>query len=171
MSDEKERREALETSIARDVPGVVLNSFQYVQPTELDKPIEIHYQLTAAQYAHSAGSLLLVRPRVVGSDMLPFNDKPRTVPIDLNATGRWRDSFDITLPPGYVVDETPDPVNVDDDFATYHSTVTAKDNKIHYERELVIRQVQLPADKAAAFRHLESAILSDEKGTAVLKKQ
>jgi hypothetical protein len=170
-SDEKERREALETSIARDVPGVVLNSFQYVQPTELDKPIEIHYQLTAAQYAHSAGSLLLVRPRVVGSDMLPFNDKPRTVPIDLNATGRWRDSFDITLPPGYVVDETPDPVNVDDDFATYHSTVTAKDNKIHYERELVIRQVQLPADKAAAFRHLESAILSDEKGTAVLKKQ
>jgi hypothetical protein len=170
-SDEKERREALETSIARDVPGVVLNSFQYVQPTELDKPIEIHYQLTAAQYAHSAGPLLLVRPRVVGSDTLPFNDKPRTVPIDLNTTGRWHDSFDITLPPGYVVDETPDPVNVDTDFATYHSTVTAKDNKLHYERELVVRQVQLSADKAADFRHLEGAILSDEKGTAVLKKQ
>jgi hypothetical protein len=170
-SDEKERREALETSIARDVPGVVLNSFNYVQPTELDKPIEIHYQLTANQYAHSAGPLLLVRPRVVGSDTLPFNDKPRTVPIDLNATGRWHDSFDITLPAGYVVDETPDPVNVDTDFATYHSTVTAKDNKLHYERELVVRQVQLSADKAAAFRKLEGAILSDEKGTAVLKKQ
>ena len=170
-SDEKERREALETSIARDVPGVVLNSFNYVQPTELDKPIEIHYQLTANQYAHSAGPLLLVRPRVVGSDTLPFNDKPRTVPIDLNATGRWHDSFDITLPAGYVVDETPDPVNVDTDFATYHSTVTAKDNKLHYERELVVRQVQLSADKAADFRHLEGAILSDEKGTAVLKKQ
>ena len=170
-SDEKERREALETSIARDVPGVVLNSFNYVQPTELDKPIEIHYQLTANQYAHSAGPLLLVRPRVVGSDTLPFNDKPRTVPIDLNATGRWHDSFDITLPAGYVVDETPDPVNVDTDFATYHSTVTAKDNKLHYERELVVRQVQLSADKAAAFRKLESSILSDEKGTAVLKKQ
>jgi hypothetical protein len=170
-SDEKERREYWENKIARDVPGVVLNSFQFVQPPALDKPLEIHYQLTAAQYAHSAGSLLLVRPRVVGSDMLPFNDKPRTVPIDLNATGRWHDSFDITLPAGYVVDETPDPVNVDDDFATYHSTVTAKDNQLHYERELVVRQVQLPADKAAAFRHLESAILTDEKGTAVLKKQ
>jgi hypothetical protein len=103
--------------------------------------------------------------------MLPFNDKPRTVPIDLNATGRWHDSFDITLPAGYVVDETPDPVNVDTDFATYHSTITAKGNQLHYERELVVRQVQLPADKAAAFRHLESAILTDEKGTAVLKKQ
>jgi hypothetical protein len=170
-SDEKERRETLETDIARDVPGVVLNSFQFVQPAGLDKPIEVDYKLTAGQYAHTAGPLLLVRPRVVGSDVLPFDDKPRTVPIDLNSTGRWHDSFDITLPAGYVVDETPDPINVDVDFATYHSTVTAKDNKLHYERDYVVRQVEIPADKAVAFRKLESAILSDEKGTAVLKRQ
>jgi hypothetical protein len=170
-SDEKERKEYWESHIARDVPGVVLNSFQFVQPVALDKPLEFHYKLTAGQYAHSAGTLLLVRPRVVGSDVLPFDDKPRTVPIDLNATGRWRDSFDITLPAGYVVDETPDPVDLDVDFAAYHSTVTAKDNHLHYEREYIVRQVEIPADKAAAFRKLQSAILSDEKGTAVLKKQ
>jgi transglutaminase-like putative cysteine protease len=170
-ADEKERREALETAVAHDVPGVVLNSFEYVQPTELDKPIEVHYKLTAGQYAHQAGTLLLVRPRVVGSHVLPFDDKPRTVAIDLSATGRWRDSFDIALPAGYVVDETPDPVNLDVDFASYHSTVTSKDNKLHYEREYVVRQVEIPADKAAEFRRLEGAILSDEKGTAVLKKQ
>jgi len=170
-TDEKERRQALETSVARDVPGVVLNSFQYVQPTELDKPMELHYKFTAAQYAHQAGSLLLVRPRVVGSHAIAFNDKPRTIPIDLNATGRWRDSFDIALPPGYVVDETPDPVNLDLDFASYHSTVIAKDNQLHYERELVVKQVEVPAARAADFRKLESAILIDEKGTAVLRKQ
>ena len=171
FSDEKERREGMELEVAHDVPGVVLDSLQFVQPPALDKPIEIQYKLTAGQYAHQAGTLLLVRPRVVGSDVLPFDDKPRKVPIELDATGHWHDSFDITLPPGYVVDETPDPVNVDNDFAAYHSTVTAKDNKLHYERELVVLQVQLPADKAADFRHLEGAILSDEKGTAVLKKQ
>jgi len=170
-TDERERREYLENLIARDVPGVVLNSFEYVQPPSLDKPLEFHYKLTASQFAHTAGTLLLVRPRVVGSDALPFDDKPRTVPIDLGATGRWRDSFDITLPAGYVVDETPDPVDVDVEFASYHSTVTGKDNHLHYEREYVVRQVQIPADKAAAFRHLESSILTDEKGTAVLKKQ
>jgi hypothetical protein len=170
-SDEKERRESLETAVAHDVPGAVLNSFQYVQPTELDKPIEVQYKLTAAQYAHQAGPLLLVRPRVVGSNVIPFDDKPRTVPIDLGSTGRWRDSFDITLPTGYVVDETPDPVDLDVEFATYHSAITAKENKLHYERELVVRQVEIPAGKAAAFRKLESAILTDEKGTAVLKKQ
>jgi hypothetical protein len=113
----------------------------------------------------------LIRPRVVGSDMLPFDDKPRTVPIDLSATGHWHDSYDIALPPGYIVDETPDPIDVDVDFASYHSTITAKNNLLRYEREYVVRQVEIPADKAASFRKLEGAILADEKGTAVLKRQ
>ena len=141
-----------------------------MQPQALDKPLEFHYKLTASQYAHTAGPLLLVRPRVVGSYAMPFDDKPRQVPIDLDATGRWKDSFDIALPDGYVVDETPDPVSVDVDFATYHSTVTAKGKVLHYEREYVVKKVEIPADKAAEFRKLQSAILMDEKGTAVLKK-
>ncbi len=82
-SSEDERRKSLETAISRDVPGVVLNSFQFDQPSALDKPLEVHYKLTAPQYARQAGPLLLVRPRVVGSHAIPFNDKPRTVPIDL----------------------------------------------------------------------------------------
>jgi hypothetical protein len=170
-TDEKERQDSLETAISQDLPGVVLNSFQFVQPAALDKPLELHYKFSAGQYAHQAGLLLLVRPRVVGSHVLPFNDKPRTVAIDLTATGRWHDTFDITIPPGYVVDETPDPVDVDVDFASYHSTITSKDNLLHYEREYVVRQVEIPPDQAASFRKLESAILTDEKGTAVLKKQ
>ena len=40
------------------------------------------------QYAHTAGPLLLVRPRVVGDDSIRFDDKPRTLPIDLSATGQ-----------------------------------------------------------------------------------
>jgi hypothetical protein len=93
------------------------------------------------------------------------------VPFDLEATGRWHNSFDIALPTGYVVDETPDPVDLDMDFASYHASVTAKDNVLHYERTYTVRQVELPADRAADFRKFESTILSDEKGTAVLRKQ
>jgi len=171
MADEKERREGFETAVASDVPGAALDSLQFVQPSELDKPIEVHYKLTAAHYAHQAGTLLLIRPRVVGTDVIPFNDKPRTVPIDLNATGSWRDSFDITLPPGYSVDETPDPVDIDLDFASYHSSITAKGNLLHYQREFVIRKVELPSTQASSFRHLEGMILADEKGNAVLKRQ
>ncbi len=170
-TDEKEQHSYWETMISRDLQGAALDSFQFVQPPLLDKPLEFHYKVTVPQYAHTAGPLLLVRPRVVGDDAVPFDDEVRTLPIDLTATGDWRDSFDITVPAGYVVDETPDPVDVDVDFAHYKSAVSVKGNSLHYEREYVVRQVEISADKAADFRKLESAILSDEKGTAVLKKQ
>jgi transglutaminase-like putative cysteine protease len=170
-TDEKERRQYWERYVAETLPGVTLDAFEFTQPAALDKPLEFHYKVTARQYAHQAGPLVLVRPRVIGSFARPFDDKPRIYPIDLNATGRWHDSFDITLPPGYVVDETPDPINIDLDFASYHSTVSAKGNVLHYDREYTVRQVEIPPAKAQSFRQLENAILSDEKGAAVLKKQ
>jgi hypothetical protein len=170
-TDDKERHEFWEKYVARDLPGVALDSFDFVQPPSLDKPMEFHYAVTVPQYAHAAGPLLLVRPRVVGDDSIPFDDHPRSIPIELEATGRWRDSFDIALPPGYVVDETPDPTDVDMDFASYHSSISAKGNVLHYEREYVVRQVEIPASKADDFRKLEGAILFDEKGAVVLKKQ
>jgi len=171
INDDKERREAWESYVAETLPGVTLDAFSFIQPEALDKPIEFHYKVTARQYSHQAGPLLLVRPRVVGSYARLFDDKPRVYPIDLDATGRWRDTFDIAIPPGYVVDETPDPVNIDLDFASYHSAVSAKGNLLHYEREYVVRQVEIPPAKAADFRRFESIILADEKNAAVLKKQ
>lgn len=128
-------------------------------------------KVTVPQYARPMGALLLVRPHVISSDTQPFDSKPRTLPIDLNATGRWHDSFDITLPSGFAVDEAPDPVDLDVEFASYHSSVSAKGNVLHYEREYVVRQVEIPAEKAPSFRKLEGTILADEKGTVVLKKQ
>ena len=170
-TDEKERREYWERYVAESLPGVTLDAFQFIEPAALDQPLEFHYKVTAHQYAHQAGPLVLVRPRVIGSFARPYDDKPRIYPIDLYATGRWHDSFDITIPPGYVVDETPDPINIDVDFASYHSTVTAKGNVLHYDRDYTVRQLEIPPDKAKSFRQLEGAIFTDEKGTAVLKKE
>jgi hypothetical protein len=171
FTNDKQRREYWENSVAATLPGVTLDAFEFTEPAALDKPIEFHFKVTARQYSHQAGPLLLVRPRVVGSFAHPFNDKTRAYPIDLNATGRWRDSFDIAIPPGYIVDETPDPVSLDLDFASYHSSVSAKGNLLHYEREYIVRQVEIPPAKAASFRLLENTILSDEKNAAILKKQ
>jgi hypothetical protein len=170
-TDEKERHDYWEKQVGYSVPGVMLDAFQFVQPAALDKPLEFHYKLTAHQYAHSAGPLLLVRPRVVGTDTLPNDNKPRSVPINLEATGHWHDSYDISLPEGYVVDDMPDKVDMDTDFASYHSEITAKDRVLHYERDFKMKKVELPAERQADFNHLEGTILADEKATVVLKKQ
>jgi hypothetical protein len=173
--DAKELHNSLEEGLSADLPGLNFKGFEFHDSEDLEKPVGLDLHLSAASYAHSAGPLLLLRPRVMGTNARALSDlmgsKARKYPIEIGHPGLWRSSYDIALPAGYVVDETPDPVDVDMDFASYHASATAKGNVLHYEMEYTVRQVEIPADRAVDFRKLESAILSDEKGTAVLKKQ
>jgi len=174
-NDTKEIRERIEKSISNDLPGLSFKGYEFKDAADLEKPLDLDLQFSVATYAHSSGPLLLLRPRLLSSHVLfvpeVMEGKPRAYPIEVGYPGTWSDSYDITLPSGYAVDETPDPVTIDLDFASYHSSVTAKENRLHYEREYVVRAVEIPAGRAADFRKLESAIMSDERGTAVLKKQ
>jgi hypothetical protein len=173
--DSKNIRERLERGLGSELPGLTFKGFEFHQAAQLDQPLDLDLHFSASGYAHPAGPLLLLRPRVLGSRVHNVPDvmegKPRKYPIELGHPGRWRDSFDIAIPPGYVVDETPDPVNIDLDFASYQSSVSAKGNLLHYEREYVVRQVEIPPAKATDYRRFESTILTDEKNAAVLKKQ
>jgi Domain of Unknown Function with PDB structure (DUF3857)/Transglutaminase-like superfamily len=174
-SDAKELREEIERRLGADLPGLAFKDYQFASIADLDKPLDLTMKISATNYAHSAGPLLLLRPRVLGSHVHTVPDvmdgKLRLYPIVLGHPGTWKDSFDITLPAGYAVDDTPEPVSVDVDFASYKSTVTAKGSTLHYESEYVVRDVEIPPAKAAEFRKLEQAILASEKGAAVLKKQ
>jgi hypothetical protein len=174
-NDTKSVREKLESSLGGELPGVVFKGYEFHMTGDLDKPLDLNLHLSATDYAHASGPLLLLRPRVLGTHtrFAPevMEGKPRKYPIEMGHPGRWHDIYEIALPEGYAVDELPDPVDVDMDFASYHSKATAKAGQLRYEREYVLRQVEIPATRAADFRKLESLILLDEKGTAVLKKQ
>jgi transglutaminase-like putative cysteine protease len=172
--DAKEIREGIERRLGSSLAGLTFKGYEFHREAELDQPLELELHFSASSYARSAGSLLLVRPRVLGSYVLSVPEvmegKERLYPIELGHPGRWRDSFDIALPEGYAVDEAPDPVDVDMGFARYHAVATAQAGTLHYECEYVVRQVEIPAERAADFRRLENAILSAEKRAAVLKQ-
>jgi hypothetical protein len=174
QNDSNKVRERIEKRLGSDLPGLTFKGYEFHQAANLDKPLELDMHLNASNYAHSSGPLLLLRPRVLGSHARVVPDvmegKKRIYPIELGHPGRWRDCFDIKLPEGFAVDEAPEPVNADFDFASYQSRVTAKEGLLHYEREYVVRQVEIPAERAADFRKLESAILFDEKETVVLHR-
>ncbi len=142
---EKEQREYTEHRLQRDLASFTLDSASAQNTRDMSKSVVVNFSLTANSYAKPAGDLLLVRPRVIGSDVERFNDKPRQYPIDLGETGTWRDTIDVSLPAGYVVDDMPEPVSVDVGFASYKSEVKAGDGVLHYSREYVVKDLDLAA--------------------------
>lgn len=136
-----------------------------------DRPVEWSYSVEAPHYAKSAGELILVRPRVVGSKTsgLLETPHPRHFPIEFRRTERDSDVFEIELPGKYGVEELPPPVNADFGFVSYQSKTEAVGHKLRYTRTFEIRDLSVPVDKADLLKKFYRIILADERALAVLK--
>lgn len=169
-ASEKEKRESLENSLRNDFSSFTVEKEAVQNMDKLNQPLVLQYDVTVSSYAKNAGGLLLVRPRVLSSDALPFPQEQRRFPIEFASTGDWRDTFDVKIPAGYTVDELPDPVDVDTGFASYHSEVKADGNVLHYSREYVVKKLELSAEQYPELKKFEGAVYTDENRSAVLKK-
>jgi hypothetical protein len=138
---------------------------------QTDQPFGFHYAFEAQNYAKNAGGLLLVRPRVLGtkSSGILETKEPRKFPIEFEGPSRDTDSFDITIPAGYVVDEFPAAVDADYGFASYHSKTEVKGNLIHYTRTIEVKDLSVPLAKVDDLKKLYRIIAGDERNTVVLK--
>jgi transglutaminase-like putative cysteine protease len=168
---EKEQHEEIEKRLQRDFSSFTVEGNNGKVVPGMGKSVVLQYSLTAGAYAQPAGDLLLIRPRVLGRDARPYNDKPRVYPIDLGETGTWRDSIDVALPSDYAVDDMPAAVDLDVGFARYRSEVKASGGVLHYSREYVVRELDLAPEKSADVDKLMRVITADENSSAVLKKK
>src|SRR3984885_2655678 len=168
---EKQQQEAIERRLQTDLSSFTIDSSSARNAREMNQSLVLQYSFTASGYAQPTGDLLLLRPRVVGRNARPYNDKPRTYPIDLGETGTWRDRIDVALPTGYTVDDLPAAVDLDMGFASYKSDVKVDAGVLHYTREYIVRRLDLAPDKSADVSKLMAAITADENSSAVLKKK
>jgi Domain of Unknown Function with PDB structure (DUF3857)/Transglutaminase-like superfamily len=171
MGTAKEQSEYFDHELKQDFTMFNVSDVKVENVNDLNKDLITSYSLNADRYARSMGSLLMVRPRVIGDEAPWIDRKPRLVPIDLRETMLDKDDYDITLPAGYAVDEIPDPVKIDVGFASYESSTKVDGNVMHYTRTYTVRQVTLPPEKYADLQRLAGVIAADEDGHAVLKKQ
>ncbi len=169
--DAKQQTDFLDHILERDFTTFSATDVKAANVDSLNQDFTLSYSLSADRYAKSMGSLLMVRPRVLGDLQLDTDHKVRTVPINLDETMLATDDYSIELPDGYSVDEVPDPVKLDLGFAAYQSGVEVKGNTLHYQRTLTVRQITLPAERYADVQKLAGVIAADEDSRAVLKKK
>jgi len=139
--------------------------------SQTDQPFGFSYSFEAENYAKNAGGLLLIRPRVLGikSSALLETKEPRKFAIEFEGPSRDTDTFEITIPPGYEVDDLPPPVDADYTFASYHSKTEVKGNVIDYTRTFEVKELSVPVAQAEDLRKFYRIIAGDERNTVVLK--
>jgi hypothetical protein len=128
------------------------------------------YRFTAPNYGKVTGDYLLLRPRVLGNKSLDLGEKKeRHYPLSLSTASVQTDSFDIELPGGYEVYELPRPANAEYPFAQYKSKISLEGKTLHYERQYVARQVEIPQASFDDFWNLQRTISADEQAYVLLK--
>lgn len=134
-------------------------------------PFGYDWSFVARDYGKTAGDLLLVRPRVIGSHASGILEtkEPRKYPVEFEGPHRDTDNFEIKVPAGFVVDELPPPIDVDYSFGSYHSKTEAVGDTLCYTRTVEIKELSVPVSKADDLKKFYRIIATDERNTAVLK--
>lgn len=168
---QSDRRKMIEHFLGSDLTNFQVDSFDVQNADDINKDLVLRYKFTASHYAKNAGSLLLVRPRVLGEKLGALDGtKPRLYPYDFEAPTRQTDVFTINLPEGYKVDELPEPIKADFAFGDYTSRLQDSGGTLKYSREYEIKATSIPASKIGELKTFFHQINADERNMAVLKK-
>jgi hypothetical protein len=170
---DSDKLKLLEELLSDSLGTFQLTGSRFVNVADRGQPLGIDYALQAPGYGKNAGDLLLVRPRVLGSESsgLLETNEPRRFAIEFDSPSRDTDVFEISLPPGFEVADMAAPVDVDFGFANYHSKTELSDNILRYVRTFEVKEVSVPASKADALKKLYRIVATDERNTVILKKR
>ena len=171
LTKNADRVKPIESLLAGSLPDFQVVRASLINLEHTDQPFGFKYTFESHNYAKTAGNLLLVRPRVLGTESSGILEtkEPRKFPVEFEGPSRDTDSFDIALPPGYEVDELPPPTDVDYSFGSYHSKTEARGQMLHYTRALEIKELSVPVSKMDDLKKFYRMIAADERNTAVLK--
>jgi Domain of Unknown Function with PDB structure (DUF3857)/Transglutaminase-like superfamily len=171
VTTDRDRIKPIESLLAGSLSNFQILKASVVNLSHPDRPFGFNYSFVADSYAKNAGGLLLLRPRVLGikAEGILETKEPRQYPIEFGGPVLDTDNFEITLPPGYEVDDLPPPVDADFGFASYHSKTEVKGNVLAYSRTFEIKELSVPVSRAPELKKFYRIIASDERNTAILK--
>jgi hypothetical protein len=171
VATDKDRIKPIEDTLSGSFASYRITHAAISNLKQTDQPFAYDYSLIADNYAKTAGDLLLVRPRVLGSKASPLLEtkEPRKFPVEFPGPSLDSDTFEITLPAGYEVSDLPPPVDVDYPFASYHSKTEANGNTLKYTRRLEVKELTVPLAQMENLKLFYRIIATDERNTAVLQ--
>ena len=167
---ENERLRAIHNRVGNHLTQFEMTGFTIENLNDSSRDLVFHYDIAAPSYAKRAGALLLVRPRVFGEKAETVIDlKERAYDYETDGPSLQTDDIEIALPEGVTVDELPAAVKVNAAGFRYASETKSEKNALHYRREYRVERFSVPRAELAEVNRVFTAIMADERSSAVLK--
>lgn len=143
--------------------------------TPTDKKEESAFNLdvdfSAPRYAQQMQRLLVFKPAIVDRrNAMSLTETTRKLPVILDPIA-VRETIVFNLPAGYVVDETPDNVEMEFPFGKYSTSYVVQGNKLTFKRVLTMNRATVPVDKYSTVREFFSKIRQAEQAPVVLMQK
>jgi len=165
-------KKVLEGWLTRGATGAQLVNFT---PTDKQNEagFDLDVQFSAPRYGQLMQNRLLVfKPVIVGRrNGIMLTEPKRSNPIEIESTNTMSETVTFNLPQGFVVDETPDPVNLESTFGKYSTKYDTKDGKLVFTRTMTLNRTTIPAEKYSSVKEFFSKILEAEQSPVVLLKK
>lgn len=164
-------RKAIEGWLTRGATGA-----QLVNVSQKDRPedaaFDLDVEFTAPRYAQiMQGRLFVFKPVFVGRRRdIEFTETTRNAPVEIESAAVTETST-FNLPPGFLVDETPDAADLTSAFGRYSTKYEIKGQQLVFTRKLVTNRTTVPADKYDTVRAFYSKIRDAEQSPVVLIKK
>ena len=163
-------KENLERGYSRRLGGVTLDKISPADHASEDR-MELAVDLGVGQFGQfMQQKMLIVKPGVLTPDTdYVFASKLRKLPVRLESRLR-KDSVVIQLPPGFAVDEIPDPVKIESPYGVYRASWKASNGSVTFEQSLEIKQTLAAAPQYAQVKEFFDQVLGGQNEPVILLK-
>ncbi len=172
-SDDTTRKEAFEKEMTDILPAGSAATLTKVEDIDRSAPaLIVRYDIVIPGLGTSAGdrTLLPVSP-LLGPGRYPFRHAERRHSVYFPYPFREFDDIVITLPEGLAVEVRPEPRKNQDDFSSYSlACALVAPNKLHIQRDLVVKKIFHPVERYAALKAFFDTARSVDEGQIVLTR-
>lgn len=140
--------------------GGTVSDVVATQPDALDVPFDLKYNYHRIDYSDWEHHQITLPYPPMGLPPLKADQTELAAPIWLGSRGEFKHVASLTIPKNYSV-KLPADVQLKTAFAEYYSTYSIKDNVIHGERRLVIKEHEVPVPEFLQYKNFTKAIGED----------
>jgi len=164
-------KQNLERVYSRRLGGMTLDKIQpedHVAENRMDLAVDV----TVGKFGQiMQEKLLIVKPGVLTPDSdYSFANKERKLPVRLESRLR-QDSVVLQLPPGFSVDEIPDPVSIESPYGVYHASWKSANGAVTFEQSLQVKDTLAAPSEYAKVKEFFDKVQGGQSAPVVLLKQ